>query len=446
MILPLSQNDDNLKTILTEDALVWSIFEVCLKSKHNFKHTDNEGKNFLHYAAKSGNYFGFEHAYNTLSRHDVMSILTQKDITWKTPVDEIFQAMQKRKTFDPIRIPEGCEITDVFYTKCPKKFETILTNHEMCILKTLFYLYQKEGFEKFNVSELLSVAILMLKVYAKQQFQYVVQNNPQLLYFITEYQGPHIAELLLTKDNALKCDGSFSPLHEIIMNDRNTQSMYYNHDILNKYLTDYSCTMLDWCFDKDGYNLLHRAVMGGNFLGTQFLMIKGMKLLHSSRHGHSALQILFDKAPFLENGVMPLRYSDSSPYQVLQFVSKNSTEELIIDYSSALQFDVTAVFLLENAYRSGPSRRRKIEALLCRPNKRHLSLVHLAAAKGFIGFLKKCVLLFDSDTIMKILDCSDFNKITPYYLARIYKQESVMKWMISIRVPEPNQTWKLKVC
>lgn len=148
----------------------------------------------------------------------------------------------------------------------------------------------------------------MLKVYAKQQFQHGVQNNPQLLLFITEYEGPDIAELLLTKDNALKCNGSFSRLHEIIMNDRNTQSMYYNHDILNKYLADYSCKMLDKCYDKNGYNLLHRAAMSGNLLGTQFLVHKGMNLLHSSRHGHSVLQILMSKAPFLENGVMPLSY------------------------------------------------------------------------------------------------------------------------------------------
>ncbi|VDI10523.1 Hypothetical predicted protein [Mytilus galloprovincialis] len=88
------------------------------------------------------------------------------------------------------------------------------------------------------------------------------------------------------------------------MNDRNTQSMYYNHDILNKYLKDSSSTMLDRCFDKDGYNLLHRAVIGGNLLGTQFLVNKGMKLSHVSHHGQSALQILLSKAPFLENGVM----------------------------------------------------------------------------------------------------------------------------------------------
>ncbi|CAG2254865.1 unnamed protein product [Mytilus edulis] len=172
------------------------------------------------------------------------------------------------------------------------------------------------------------------------------------------------------------------------MNDRNTQSMYYNHGILNKYLTDYSSTMLDRCFDKDGYNLLHRAVIGGNLLGTQFLVNKGMKLSHVSHHGKSALQILLSKAPFLKNGVMPLSYRKRSPFQVLQFVSQNKTEELIIDYSTALQYDETAVFVLENVYTSKSLRRQKDAALLCKPNKRRLSLklYILATAKGFIWF------------------------------------------------------------
>lgn len=101
-------------------------------------------KKFLHCAAKSGNNFGFYNAFYTLSRNVVLSLLTQKDINGKTPIDEIFKAMQKRKSFDPVRIPEVCEITDVLYSKCPTKFETILTNHEMCILKTLLYLYKKK--------------------------------------------------------------------------------------------------------------------------------------------------------------------------------------------------------------------------------------------------------------------------------------------------------------
>ncbi|CAC5377781.1 unnamed protein product [Mytilus coruscus] len=240
----------------------------------------------------------------------------------------------------------------------------------------------------------------------------------------------------LTKDNSLKCDGSFSPLHEIIMNDRNTQSMYYNYEFLNKYLKDYSGKMLDKCFDKDGYNLLHRAVMGGNLLGTRFLVKTRMTISHLSRHAQSALNISIIKVPFLENRVVPLRYSNYSQFQVLQFISENRTEELIVDFSRTLKYDETAEFLLENLYTSRGPRRGEIETVLCRPNGRHLSLVHLAAAKGFISFLKKCTLFFGSD----ILNCNDFNKITPYYLAKIYKQESVIKWMVSIRIPrtKPN--------
>lgn len=184
MLLPLRQNDIDLNSGFTEDELIGAIFKVCLNSKHNFLRTDNEGKNFLHYAGKSGNYFGFLDAFHALSRHDVISLLTQKDTTGKTPVDEIFQAMQKRKTVDPIRIPKGCEITDVFHTKCPTKFQTILTNHEMCIFKTLIFLHKKEGFEKFNVSELLIIAILKSRIYPILMLK-CMQNNSSNMWWIT---------------------------------------------------------------------------------------------------------------------------------------------------------------------------------------------------------------------------------------------------------------------
>ncbi|XP_076093420.1 uncharacterized protein LOC143064441, partial [Mytilus galloprovincialis] len=397
MLLPMRQTDDDLYIEDKESGLILAMFTVCLNAKHNFLHIDNKGKNFLHYAAKNGNYFGFINVFRSLSDHDIMSLLTQKDQCENTPVDEIFQTMEKRSFFDPILIPSGCEIKDVFYTKCQTKFEYILTNHEMCLLKTLWYLHQKDGFSKFNATKLLSIAIrksriypiLMLKVYAEEQFQHIVQNNPPFLHFITEYDGPDIAEFFLTRDNSLKCDGSFSPLHEIVMNERNTHSMHYNHKFLTQYLKDYSCKILDKCFDKDGYNLLHRAVMGGNLLGTQFLVKKGMNVIHVSRHEKSALEISIIKAPFLENDAVPLRYSKSFPFQVLQYISENRTDKTIIDFDITLQYDQTAIFLLENVYTSRPSRRQKIAKLLCKPNKSHLSLVHLAAAKGFIGFLKK---------------------------------------------------------
>lgn len=309
------------------------------------------------------------------------------------------------------------------------------------------YLKQMDGFVKFNVSDVLTIAILksriypvfMLKIYAEEQFQHIVQNNPPLLQFITEYEGPNIAEFFLTKNNSLKCDGSLSPVHEIVMNDRNTQAMYHNSEFLTKYLKDYSGKMLDNCY-KDGYNFFHKAAMGGNLLGTLFLLNKGMTVSHLSRQDQSALNILVLKAPFLDNGKIPLRYGNSFPFQVLQFVSENRTQQLIYDYSSAQKYDETAAFLLDNLYTSKGIRRRKIKTQLCESNVSHLSLVHLRAAKGFIGFLKKCTLLFGSD----ILNCFDFNKISPYYLAKIYKQESVMKWMVSIRVSQTKPTLEIE--
>jgi hypothetical protein len=54
-----------------EDGLTWSIFVVCLNFKHNFHLTDHEGRNFLHYAAKNGNYYGFDYTAQLLSDDDL---------------------------------------------------------------------------------------------------------------------------------------------------------------------------------------------------------------------------------------------------------------------------------------------------------------------------------------------------------------------------------------
>jgi hypothetical protein len=82
---------------------------------------------------------------------------------------------------------------------------------------------------------------------------------------VTEYEGPSLAVFILTTENALNCNDGLSPLHRIIFNDRNAQWVYCNIEFLDKYLLEFPAQKLDVCFDSDGYNLLHRAIMGDVF-------------------------------------------------------------------------------------------------------------------------------------------------------------------------------------
>jgi hypothetical protein len=53
----------------------------------------------LHYAAKNGNYYGFDYTAQLLSDDDLGLLLKKKDKMGKTPLDEVFHSMPKHETF-----------------------------------------------------------------------------------------------------------------------------------------------------------------------------------------------------------------------------------------------------------------------------------------------------------------------------------------------------------
>jgi hypothetical protein len=98
MLMPLDKDGRVRQRKIEEDGTTWSIFVVCLDFKHNFHLTDHEGRNFLHYAAKSGNYHGFDYTAQLLSDKDLGLLLKKKDKMGKTPLDEAFYSLPKHET------------------------------------------------------------------------------------------------------------------------------------------------------------------------------------------------------------------------------------------------------------------------------------------------------------------------------------------------------------
>jgi ankyrin repeat protein len=117
--MPLNKDDHVRQTKIDLDPITFSIFVVCLDLKHNFHLTDHEGKNFLHYAAKSGNYNGFIYTIKLLSEEDIGLLLKKKDKMDRTPLHEVIYS--KHESFEVLRIPFDCEIKDVFSTFCGAK-------------------------------------------------------------------------------------------------------------------------------------------------------------------------------------------------------------------------------------------------------------------------------------------------------------------------------------
>jgi hypothetical protein len=316
----------------------------------------------------------------------------------------------------------------------------------MVIWKIVSYLNEHGGFSEYNITDMLLTTIrksrvypiLIFKTYATDAFKHAILTNPDILNVVTEYEGPNIAEFILTTENALNCNGGFSPLHRIIFNDRNTQWVYCNIEFLDKYLLEFPAQKLDVCFDSDGYTLLHRAIMGGNIIATQYLVNKGMNTSKTSLSGLSPLFISVTKAPYLENSVLPSYYMNGSTIQILQFVFENTTKNVLTDSYGVVDYDTTSAFILQTVYQSKSINDTTLAGYLCMWGEKELGLVQLAAAKGLVTFLKESRSLFDSN----ILKCYDYNNITPLYLAQIYNQTIVIQWMKDIQVhrvqPKPE--------
>jgi hypothetical protein len=207
---------------------------------------------------------------------------------------------------------------------------------------------------------------------------------------------------------------------------------------LDKYLLEFPAQKLDVCFDSDGYNLLHRAIMGGNIIATQYLVNKGMNTSKTSLSGLSPLSISVIKAPYLENSVLPSYYMNGSTIQILQFVFENTTTNVFTDSYGVVDYDKTSAFILQTVYQSKSINYTILAGYLCMWGEKELGLIQLAAAKGLLTFLKQSRSLFGSN----ILKCYDYNNITPLYLAQIYNQTIVMQWMKDIQVhrvpPKPE--------
>jgi hypothetical protein len=129
---------------------------------------------------------------------------------------------------------------------------------------------------------------------------------------------------------------------------------------------------------------------------------------------------------------------NGSTIQILQFVFENTTTNVVTDSYGVIDYDTTSAFILQTVYQSKSINYTALAGDLCKLGEKKLSPIHLAAAKGLVTFLKQSRSLFGSN----ILNCHDYNNITPLYLAQIYNQTIVIQWMKGIQVhraqPKPE--------
>jgi hypothetical protein len=114
----------------------------------------------------------------------------------------------------------------------------------------------------------------------------------------------------------------------------------------------------------DGYNLLNRAIMGGNMIATQYLVNKGMNTSKTSLSGISPLFISVKEAPYLENSVLPSYYMNGSTIQSLQFILENTTTNVVTGSYGVIDYDTTSAFILQTVYQSKMAKRYFLDTVL----------------------------------------------------------------------------------
>ncbi|VDI64571.1 Hypothetical predicted protein, partial [Mytilus galloprovincialis] len=419
-----------------------ALFGIVFESKHDILSTDVFGRNFLHYASTNGNYFSFIALLKALPQEDVKSFILQQDTFGQTPVDNLFSSLPTRELIEPFKLPLDCGIASIFFTSCKINLEKILTPGETFIHVVLDYLQTKKLFQHFNITNYIILSmkrrrlypLLILKTYAKDEFQKSVATIPEIVHLLAEFEGPNIAYIIFNHENLIKCNGQVSPLHKVIQNDRGTFWTYANENSLSTLVDHHLAKKLDFCLDSEGFNILQRAAKGGNIVAVRYLIKKGMDVKVLSRKGDNLLDLAIVSSPVSEYEIVPHYYHISTRLFFRKYIldSGNETQEYVqqeqengtVDFSETLGYILKVLFELPN------TDLKVLKNQLCRSRKAKLGLMHLAASKGFLQFLKICKHLYG----VNILNCRDSNNITLYYLAHIYSQDHVTDWMDSIGV------------
>lgn len=178
-----------------------------------------------------------------------------------------------------------------------------------------------------------------------------------------------------------------SLLHDIVQDERKTfwMSQYFD---FNKF--HFSNKSLDLCTDTNGYNFLHRSVIGGNYMAFRFLKKLGMSLFTKTRDGKNLMQLLVDHAPCFKEEerirelVLITRDENSTVHE--PWTERNFGSGRYIAISSFLSKESRFI-------------RQMTVSEICNHAYEALSFTHKVAAKGLINLLLEIEKHFGSSAL-----------------------------------------------
>ncbi|XP_062607791.1 uncharacterized protein LOC134269602 [Saccostrea cucullata] len=174
-----------------------------------------------------------------------------------------------------------------------------------------------------------------------------------------------------------------SVLHEIVQDENRIFwiTYFFNFTQMFQIVPD----SLDLCFDEKGYNLLHRSIMGGNFVAFTILRNLGMSLTTETRDGKNSLEVLVENSPCFKEEFK------RRELVITIYDSGNSKKERLVNNLNLYVYDFIALSIT-----------RETDILMnMKPydvcsHRNEISFVHVVAAKALYPILKEVERLFGS--------------------------------------------------
>lgn len=161
------------------------------------------------------------------------------------------------------------------------------------------------------------------------------------------------------------------------------------------------------CTDANGYNFLHRSVIGGNYMAFRFLSKLGISFFTKTRDGKNLLQLLVDHAPCFKEEekirelVLTTREKNSIVHE--PWTESNFGSGSYIAISSFLAKETRLVMQM-TLYE------------ICNHASESLSFTHIVAAKGLIVLL----LSIEEHFGPHALNCVNKNGFKTEFLLRFF--------------------------
>ena len=405
------------------------LFHFMNKSKYFEDFLDKPdiyGRLVWHYAAISGHYVLFSH-FLVYHYSRSFPFLHVKDTYGHSPIDLLFRSMKNNSQLDKV---SHCSLDEIFKMSCRVDHSIILSPHEMSFWKIVLALnahgdiLKLGNFEKYLKIIILKKSIyslLIFHTYMKASFQRtLLKMETWIAKNVLEREGVHVILDIVIHANFTACNKSLdeSIFHKIMLNANNT---YWTHSPAYSDFVQLHLPRLvkdvDRCFDKEGFNLLHRAVMGGHVAAVDFLLdYFNASANVLTKDGLTIFQLL------LKNAQASLPTGDYVKHDISRIDGIRYDSYIFGSTSQLKDFNQVGYILLRDT-------KFEINLLpfcdICVEGEQKLSLIHFLSAKKLNSIIEHLVAKFGN----KILKCKNIHGFTPSYFANISNNFQLVRYI-----------------